>query len=242
MTLTGKGLVSYAKSKLGTPYFYGSKMTKLTEAFMQQMHKLYPGTVTDAYMAKARAKKQVGKVNVDCSGLIAAYTGKNLGSAQLYSSAKKRLSVNDYKNWADGVVVWRKGHVGVFFQEGGKYYVIEAKSINYGTVKSNFVKSQWSAGLTFSYMQYEYDTDVSSNATVKTDNPYKEPTKLLKKGSVGEDVKWLQWELAESGYNVEIDGIFGSQTRQALVAFQKSAKIEVDGIAGKETRKALIAV
>lgn len=241
MGLTGKGLVSHAKSKLGTPYFYGSKMTKLTESFMQQMHKLYPGVVTTAYMSKARAKGQVGRINVDCSGLIASYTGRNLGSAQLYSSAKKRLSVNDYKNWADGVVVWRSGHVGIFYKEDGKYYVIEAKGINYGTVKSKFVKSQWSAGLTFNYMQYEYDTDVSINATAKTSNPYKVPTNLLKKGSVGEDVKWLQWELVESGYKIDVDGIFGSQTNQALVSFQKSAKIEVDGIAGKETRKALIA-
>ena len=28
MSKTGKGLANYAISKIGTPYFYGSKMTK----------------------------------------------------------------------------------------------------------------------------------------------------------------------------------------------------------------------
>lgn len=70
---TGKGLAEYAKSKLGTPYFYGAKLNVLTEKYMEAMHKSYPKIVTLLYMAKARNKKQVGKVNVDCSGLIAGY-------------------------------------------------------------------------------------------------------------------------------------------------------------------------
>jgi len=56
----GIGLVDYARSKVGTPYFYGSKMKALTETFMAQMHKMYPSVVTLIYMAKARSKGQVG--------------------------------------------------------------------------------------------------------------------------------------------------------------------------------------
>ena len=44
-------------------------------------------------------------------------------------------------------------------------------------------------------------------------NPYKEPTSNLRKGSRGDGVRWLQYELREAGYSeVEIDGIFGNKT------------------------------
>ena len=72
MPKTGKDLVAYARSKIGTPYFYGCKMTKLTNEFMIQMHEAYPKIVTPSYMAHARAKGMVGKICVDCSGLIGA--------------------------------------------------------------------------------------------------------------------------------------------------------------------------
>ena len=80
--LTGNGLSEYARVHLGTPYFYGAKIPEgaLTERKMSTMHAMYPKVVTTNYMAKARRKGQVGKVNVDCSGLIAGYRQLNIGS------------------------------------------------------------------------------------------------------------------------------------------------------------------
>ncbi len=240
MTLTGKRLVEHAKSKVGLPYFYGSKMTILTEAFMVQMHKAYPSIVTAKYMNKARDRKQVGKINVDCSGLISSYTNKLLGSSQLYSTAKKRLSTADYKNWADGVICWRSGHVGVFFKENGKYYVVEAKGIDYGVVISTFNKSKWTCGLTFDWMEYDYKENVSANATTKQKNPYKEPIAIIRYGStMTSSVKWLQFELVEAGYKLAIDGEFGNNTLKALKQYQQSCKIEADGECGPITIKHL---
>ena len=237
MPITGQGLAEYAESKKGTPYFYGSKMKVLTENFMKSMHTQYPKTVTTAYMALARAKKQVGKINVDCSGLISAYTSKLLGSAQLYSQAYARMPIDTWHNWARGVVLWRSGHVGVYLGEGK---VAEAKGINYGVVITDITKGNWTCGLTFSWVDYTYKTPVSSTLiTYKQPNPYSEPTRTLKKGLTGQDVKWLQYELVESGYKLTIDGDFGTKTHNALIAFQKSAKLVVDGKAGPATRKAL---
>ena len=237
--LTGQGMVDFAMSKVGTPYFYGSKFSVLTEAFMTQMNRQYPKTVTANYMAKARKRGQVGKVNVDCSGLIQWYTGKALGSAQLYSSANARLSVSDYKDWANGVVCWRQGHVGIFYSDNNKYYVIEAKGIDYGTVVSEFNPKKWSAGLTFDWINYTYDVNIGNNADYPGINPYEEPTALLRKGSKGVGVRWLQFELREAGFDIEIDGQFGPATDKAVRAFQKSAKLDVDGLVGKNTRSAL---
>jgi len=234
MALTGKGLADYAISKKGTPYFYGAKMQLLTEAFMAQMNKSYPSVVSSSYIAKARTRGQVGKTNTDCSGLISAYTGEVLGSAQLYSQAYARLPISSWKDWAVGVVVWRSGHVGVYIGNGK---VVEAKGIDYGTVESDITKGTWKYGLTFSWMEYVYDNVVVT--TYRKNNPYTEPKANLKKGATGNGVKWLQWELNEAGFELEIDGDFGKLTLAAVKAFQKSAKLVVDGIVGKLTRAAL---
>lgn len=255
--LTGQGLAEYAISKKGTPYFYGAKIQDgvLTTAKMTSMHKLYPKIVTNSYINKAIKQKQVGKVNVDCSGLVSGYTKKIYGSANLYSIAKKRMPYKaNYKNFAIGTVLWRSGHVGIFCgkDENGNYFCMEAKGINYGTVKTILTdSSNWKYGLTFDFMSYDYTVKVEG--TSKATNPYTIPTRNLSKGSSGDDVKWLQFELREAGYNVAftyggkrysavaIDGKFGSTTQAAVKAYQQSSKISVDGVVGKTTRSKLIA-
>lgn len=233
--MNGKGLADYAVSKKGTPYFYGSKMSKLTNSFMATMHKMYPSIVTDAYMTKAKAKGQIGVVNTDCSGLPYGYTGKMLGSAQLYSQAYARLPISTWEDWAPGVITWREGHVGVYIGNGK---VVEAKGIDYGTIETKITDGRWKYGLTFSWIDYTYDNAVTE-ITYKGENPYMEPTRNLSKGVIGEDVKWLQWELNEAGYSIAIDGQFGSNTRGALTAYQSSAKLVVDGICGPATIRSL---
>ncbi len=74
----------------------------------------------------------------------------------------------------------------------------------------------------------------------KTENPYKMPkTGVLKKGSKGVGVKWLQWELNDHGEKLTVDGFFGAKTETALIEYQKRAKITVDGKCGAQTRKSL---
>ena len=78
---------------------------------------------------------------------------------------------------------------------------------------------------------------------VKDSNPYAQITgsKILKKGSKGDSVKWLQWHLKFTfKYDVKIDGDFGISTENAVKKFQKDHKLPVDGVVGKNTIKALI--
>ena len=235
-TKTGEGLAAYAKSKLGVPYFYGSKMKKLTESFMQQMHRQYPKVVTDAYIKKARTKKMVGKICCDCSGLIGSYRGLQLGSSQLYAKAKKRLPIKDLKDFAVGTVLWHTGHVAVFIgYENGVPYCVEERGIDYGCVKSKVTGRGFTYGLTFDDMEYTYTNKV--DGTSKGKNPYKQPTSDMKKGAKGEAVKWLQWELVEAGYKLSIDGDFGSKTEAAVKAYQASAKLDIKwpGTVGSKT-------
>ena len=72
-----------------------------------------------------------------------------------------------------------------------------------------------------------------------TINPYTLTATLLKKGSKGESVKWLQWELNKRGANLKVDGIFGQQTKLSVILFQKDNHLVQDGIVGKMTLKAL---
>ena len=57
---------------------------------------------------------------------------------------------------------------------------------------------------------------------------------MLKKGCKGADVTELQRLLnAAGGYNLAVDGDFGTKTYNAVKAYQKSMGLKVDGIAGR---------
>ena len=70
-------------------------------------------------------------------------------------------------------------------------------------------------------------------------NPYVEPTTTVEFGETGVGVRWVQWELVRVGYNIKIDGEFGSKTDKAVREFQKTESLTVDGQVGPKTRKAL---
>ncbi|MCM1386713.1 MAG: LysM peptidoglycan-binding domain-containing protein [Bacillus sp. (in: Bacteria)] len=71
------------------------------------------------------------------------------------------------------------------------------------------------------------------------------PTSILRMGSRGADVLTLQYLLSQiSEYyptvpGVTQDGIFGTGTQQAVIAFQRAAQLTADGIVGPSTWQAL---
>ena len=63
---------------------------------------------------------------------------------------------------------------------------------------------------------------------------------LSKYGSRGDEVVQIQTKLKRWGYyNGNIDGIYGSQTQEAVRYFQRKNGLTVDGIAGSATLKAM---
>lgn len=63
---------------------------------------------------------------------------------------------------------------------------------------------------------------------------------LSKYGSRGEEVRTIQTKLKRWGYyKGNIDGIYGSQTLEAVKYFQRKNGLAVDGIAGKNTLEAM---
>ncbi|MDJ0706518.1 MAG: peptidoglycan-binding protein [Leptolyngbyaceae cyanobacterium MO_188.B28] len=52
---------------------------------------------------------------------------------------------------------------------------------------------------------------------------------------VGDDVRRLQQALVNAGVRVEVDGVFGAETKQAVETFQSLRGLTIDGIVGPKT-------
>lgn len=58
---------------------------------------------------------------------------------------------------------------------------------------------------------------------------------ILKLGSCGKEVEWLQRRLNKKGADLQVDGIYGENTRRAVADYQSTVCIKADGIAGDIT-------
>jgi len=76
-------------------------------------------------------------------------------------------------------------------------------------------------------------------------NPYTSPKLSIQKGSSGEGVRWMQWQLGRKKYKGQdsnilgCDGSFGPNTQYALMCFQKDNGLKVNGICDAATREKL---
>lgn len=127
MRLTNIGLVEFVKTKLGVPYVYGMKGAVMTQANFNYLQERYG--VKNVWNSD---EKKVGKVCVDCSGLISWYTGKLKGSSQ-FKAESVAHPISTIASAPIGAAVWRQGHIGVYIGNGE---VIEARGSAYGVVRT----------------------------------------------------------------------------------------------------------
>lgn len=141
------------------------------------------------------------------------------------------------------IAVWAKGspetgedgagHVAIVEQIKSDGSIITSES-GYGCTPSFWTSHRykesgnWGADSSYKFLGFVYQ-------------PETPPTRALKKGDTGEDVKKLQEDLTRNGYLPagQVDGIFGTYTLCAVLGFQFENKLAVDGIAGTQTRNAL---
>ncbi|MGN0941902.1 MAG: C40 family peptidase [Selenomonadaceae bacterium] len=62
---------------------------------------------------------------------------------------------------------------------------------------------------------------------------------ILKIGAYGHDVRILQQELEDAGYDVAVSGEFDEATRDAVISFQQDNALDATGIVNRETWHAL---
>ncbi|MGJ3249680.1 MAG: peptidoglycan-binding domain-containing protein [Elainellaceae cyanobacterium] len=65
---------------------------------------------------------------------------------------------------------------------------------------------------------------------------------ILERGETGPAVETLQQQLQDRGYFVNVDGVFGQITEDALIQFQRDAGLVPDGIYGPATESALFGI
>ena len=86
----------------------------------------------------------------------------------------------------------------------------------------------------------ELDGKPSSSSSSGSSSSSSSSSSTLRKGDEGEAVKAMQQQLISLGFlDADATGYFGSATREAVKAFQKSAGISADGVAGRATLSAL---
>lgn len=122
----------------------------------------------------------------------------------------------------------KMSHTGMSMGDG-KYTVIHCSTtVKYGNVKTDYSKwTHWGVprGL--------YSVEELKKAGIHADEKENKPT--LRRGSKGESVKELQTILNSFGNKLNIDGIFGAKTEEAVKSFQKSNHLSSDGIVGPKT-------
>lgn len=127
--MTGKELAAFAKGKLGTPYVYGAKGEVLTKKTYDRLKILFGPLVWESDAAK------IGKVCVDCSGLISWGTGIIRNSQGYHDTAEAVFPMATVGQAPIGAAVWRKGHIGIYLG-GGAYIAADgsAYGVRIGTV------------------------------------------------------------------------------------------------------------
>lgn len=162
MSKTTKGLVDFVKTKLGVEYVYGAKGEILTLSKYNYLKQRYSTMVWNS------DKNKVGKMCVDCSGLISWYTGTVANSATYKSTATKVLTIDKIAEAVPGCAVWRSGHIGVYIGNGE---IIEARGSAYGVVKTkvkdrDFTHILWLKDIDYTEV-VETPTAVKENYTIK---------------------------------------------------------------------------
>jgi len=114
-------------------------------------------------------------------------------------------------------------------------YITQMKQIK----ACGYMTSSTEVNSVLSIIQKYNLTKYDFNSGVVTGNPYRLTSTLMKVGSKGESVKWLQYALNEKGASLVVDGKFGDATERAVRTYQDLKGLTVDGIAGKNTIAAL---
>lgn len=125
--MTGLELVAFARSKIKTPYVYGMKGEVMTKAKYDWLKKTYGDLVWDS------DAKKIGKVCVDCSGLISWASGVMLGSTQWMNKANVKKPISTISEAPIGALVWMQGHIGIYVgKKNNVPYQIAADGSAYG--------------------------------------------------------------------------------------------------------------
>ena len=154
---TAKGLVRYAKSQLGRPYWWGTNGQTATPELLAKLQQTYPDQYGQAMYNDAPS--QFGQRVHDCAGLIEAYMWSVDGSKDgeiipgsnnfpdttannMYASAIEKGNITRPEDVPEipGLALHMDRHVGVYI---GKGKVVEARGHKFGVVETDLNGRGW---------------------------------------------------------------------------------------------------
>ena len=178
--MTGAALVAFCRSKIGTPYVYGAKGKVVTQDEFDTLQSRYgEKLVWDS------DTKKIGKVCVDCSGLISWACNRPLSSAGWESSATTKKPINSIRTAPVGALVWRAGHIGVYSGiKNGEPYYIAADGSQYGVREVPVSKNKFTHWLLVDdVFEYEEVDEVVEKAKIIIDGKEQDVQRILKDGT-----------------------------------------------------------
>ncbi len=199
--MTGKALVAFCRSKIGTPYVYGMKGTVMTEANFNDLQNTY-----GRKLIWDSDREKIGKVCVDCSGLISWACGVALGSSQWRNRASQKHPIATIQEAPVGALVWMQGHIGVYSgTKNGIPRYIAADGSAYGVREVPLSQNRFTHWmLVEDVFDYEMEDDeMVEQAKIILDGQEKQVRRILKDGNNYISVR----DLAELlGYDVSSKG------------------------------------
>lgn len=276
---TNEHFVAFLREMVGRPYWYGTCIYKCTNSLRSRKAKQYPSHYKDNRTATYNKHIAAKEVCADCIGAAKGYAWTNGGEGVVEAIGNDKSITSKYGSnkcpdkgansmfayakdkgmpWGaistipeiPGLAVTFSGHVGYYIGNGK---VIEFKGFSYGCKETVLSAGKWTHWYMLPFIDYGTDANTDTPAQGSTTEPIKYTlgSRLLKRGSKGDDVAHLQSILVEEmGYDLGtygakgdgVDGNFGEKTEKAVKRFQSFAQIEVDGKYGSITHKALMGV
>lgn len=233
-----------------TVYAWGMFGSKITQASIGAKAKQYPSWYTDQKLNSVFSPLYESNPPVwgfDCVGLVkgvlwgwsgdesrsqggAVYLGNGVPDLSADAMIGKCSEVNSNMNSiAVGEFLWLKGHCGVYIGNGK---VVESTPAwKNGVQITALTARRWLKHGKLPWVEYSVK-EVRNVVNIELS--------VLGKGDKGEQVKTLQRLLNAFGANLNVDGDFGSKTKSALEAYQKSKNLVIDGICGIKSWESLL--
>ena len=163
---TNRSLVAYAISRLGTGYVYGTFGQILTAKLLDWKIRQYPNEV--GKKADYIRTHWLNRPVQDCVGLIKGHLwtdddGVNeyqldnipdISADGMFNVASEKALISSMPE-IKGLLVWKKGHIGVYI---GKGEVVESHGTKSGVIKTRLTKSvndtKWTHWLKCSFIDY----------------------------------------------------------------------------------------
>lgn len=248
------------QARLKRPYWYGCYHNPCTEALLQRKAKQYPSHYTSGRMSTYRKHIAAAQIAGDCvNGAIKGAIWSELGTRQpVYASngcpdksadgmfaycKQQGMPWGSISTIPDkpGVAVRFAGHVGIYVGNGE---VVEWRGFAYGCVVTRLAGRKWTHWYELPWIIY----DAKPEQPEKPAAPVEVGSlgsRLLKRGSKGEDVRMLQQLLMQIGYELPkygADGEYGAETVTAVQKFQRANGLDADGMYGSKSHAELMGI